>query len=154
MQKQTSGYSDTPLAKALGFKAEIMATNETHGTFDDILATAKPELRVVCEALRRQITSLHGDLVEVVWPNQRIASFGVGPKKMTEHYAYIGVQNSHVNLGFYHGASLPDPQGILEGTGKKLRHVKICDISSSNSPPVVALLHAAIADRKRHASKA
>lgn len=131
-----------------------MATDETHGTFEDILAIAKPELRMVCKALRLQITSLHGGFIEIVWPKQRIASFGVGPKKMTEHYAYIGVHNSHVTLGFYHGASLPDPRGILEGTGRKLRHVKVCDISSSNSPSVVALVRAAIADRKRHASEA
>jgi hypothetical protein len=44
---------------------------------------------------------------------------------MTEHYAYIGVQKSHVNLGFYYGAILPDPDGLLEGRGKKLRHLKI-----------------------------
>lgn len=131
-----------------------MATDETDGTFEDILAIARPELRMVCKALRLQITSLHRGFIEVVWPKQRIASFGVGPKKMTEHYAYIGVHNSHVNLGFYHGASLPDPRDILEGTGKKLRHVKVCDISSINSPSVVALLRAAIADRKRHASEA
>ena len=77
-----------------------MAINETHGTFDDVLATAKPELRPVCESLRRLIASLHNNFVEVVWRRQRIASFGVGPKKMAEHYAYIAVQRSHVNLGF------------------------------------------------------
>lgn len=131
-----------------------MATNETHGTFDDILAIATPQLRPVCESLRKQITSLHKDFFEVVWPKHKIASFGTGPKKMTEHYAYIAVQESHVNLGFYHGASLPDPKGILEGTGKKLRHVKIHDVSSSNSPAISALLRAAIADRKLHTSEA
>lgn len=138
----------------LGFTARIMATNETHGTFDDILATATPQLRPVCESLRHQITSLHKGFVEVVWSKQKIASFGTGPKKMTEHYAYIAVQASHVNLGFYYGSSLPDPNGLLEGTGKKLRHVKVHDISSSNSPGLTALLRAAIADRKRHASEA
>ena len=69
--------------------------NKTHGQFQDVLALAKPELRPVCEALRRLVASLHGGFVEVVWPNHGIASYGVGPKKMTQHYAYIGVQNSH-----------------------------------------------------------
>ena len=131
-----------------------MATNETHGTFDDILKTAKPELCFVCAALRSLIASLHGRFVEVVWPNLKIASFGVGPKKMTEHYAYIAVQSSHVNLGFYYGTSLPDPAGLLEGTGKKLRHLKLRNASEAKSPPVVALLREAIADRKRHAPEA
>ena len=131
-----------------------MVTNETHGTFDDILVMATPQLRPVCQSLRNQITSLHKSFVEVVWPKHKIASFGTGPKKMTEHYAYIAVQDSHVNLGFYYGASLPDPSGLLEGTGKKLRHVKVRDTSSSNNPALTALLRAAIADRKRHASEA
>ena len=131
-----------------------MDTNETHGTFDDILTIASLSLRPVCQSLRKQIAALHESSVEIVWPKQRIASFGVGPKKMTEHYAYIAVENSHVNLGFYHGTSLPDPSGLLEGTGKNLRHIKIRDVSSSNSPAVIALLRAAIADRKRHVGKA
>lgn len=131
-----------------------MISNETHGTFDDILATATPELRAVCKTLRSLIASSHNRFVEVVWPKQKIASFGVGPKKMTEHYAYIAVQGSHVNLGFYHGASLPDPAGLLEGTGKELRHLKLRHVSEVKSPSVVALLREAISERRRHLREA
>jgi hypothetical protein len=126
--------------------------NPTRGTFNDILASAAPELRPICESLRRLIVSQHKDFVELVWPRQRIASFGVGPKKMTEHYAYIAVLSSHVNLGFYHGASLTDPSGLLEGTGKNLRHIKLRDVASAKRPAINALLRAAIADRKRYAA--
>ena len=100
------------------FKGARMVTNETHGTFEDIVLNAQPERRRVCEALRHLIVSLHADFVEVVWPKHRIASYGVGPKKMTEHYAYIGVQGSHVNLGFYHGASLADTGGSSRRDGQ------------------------------------
>lgn len=131
-----------------------MVTNPTHGSFEEVLASAAPELRPLCEALRRLIVSLHKDFVEVVWPWQEIASYGVGPRKMSEHYAYIGVQRSYVNLGFYHGASLTDPSGLLEGTGKALRHVKIRDLASVKNPAIAALLREAIADRKRHAAEA
>ncbi len=127
-----------------------MATDALHGKFTDILAIARPDLRAICESLREQIASLHHGFVEVVWPKQKIASFGVGPRKMTEHYAYIAVQESHINLGFYHGTSLADPKGLLEGAGKELRHVKLRDIVSSEDPAVTALLRQAIAERKRH----
>ena len=130
-----------------------MVTNETHGKFEDILVNAKPELRLVCESLRNLIISLHEGFVEVVWPKQRIASYGVGPKKITEHYAYIGVQGSHLNLGFYHGASLADPEGLLEGTGKELRHVKLRDVAVAKSGAVTSLLREAIGERRRAASK-
>jgi hypothetical protein len=130
-----------------------MISKETHGCFDDILATARPGVCPVCRALRLLIASLHPRFVEVVWPRQKIASFGVGPKKMTEHYAYISVQPSHVNLGFYHGAPLNDPAGLLEGTGRRLRHVKVRTLSDSKNPAITALLRQAIADRKRHAAE-
>jgi Domain of unknown function (DU1801) len=131
-----------------------MVAKESLGKFEDILAIATPQLRPVCESLRDQITSLHGGFVEVVWPKQKIASFGVGPKKMTEHYAYIAVQGSHINLGFYHGTSLADPTSLLEGTGNELRHVKLRDVASTKNAAVTALLRQAIAERKRHATEA
>ena len=69
---------------------------------------------------------------------------------MSQHYAYIGVQKSHLNLGFYHGTSFEDPAGLLEGTGKKLRHVKISKMAEANNPAIATLLIQAIADRRRH----
>lgn len=125
-----------------------MAVNQTHGNFKDILAVASPELRPACGSLRSLVSALHPGFLEVVWPKHKIASFGVGPKKMTQHYAYISVQSSHVNLGFYHGASLSDPANLLKGTGKALRHIKIHDASSTRDPQVVNLLRQAIAERR------
>lgn len=122
--------------------------NESHGTFEDVLAAAEGPLPEVCTRLRKVIGGLHKGYVEVCWPKQKIASYGVGPKKMTEHYAYIAVFKAHCNLGFYHGAGLPDPKGLLEGTGKNLRHVKLRDLASCRSPAIKALLKAAIADRQ------
>lgn len=40
-------------------------------------------------------------------------------------FAYVGAFKAHVNLGFFHGAELDDPAGLLEGSGKFMRHVKL-----------------------------
>jgi hypothetical protein len=40
-------------------------------------------------------------------------------------FGYVNAFKAHVNVGFFHGASLPDPAGLLEGTGKRMRHVKL-----------------------------
>jgi len=40
-------------------------------------------------------------------------------------FAYVNVFTSHVNVGFFHGAALPDPVRLLQGTGKFMRHVKL-----------------------------
>lgn len=40
-------------------------------------------------------------------------------------FAYVGAFAAHVNVGFFHGASLDDPAGLLQGTGRRMRHVKL-----------------------------
>lgn len=124
-----------------------MASNPTHGTFREFIDGVDPEFRPTCKALRSAISALHRDFVEVVWKQQGIASYGVGLKKMSEHYAYIAPQKAHVNLGFYHGTKLADPDGLLEGTGKRLRHIKIKSVAEAKSARVRKLLVEAIVDR-------
>ena len=40
-------------------------------------------------------------------------------------FGYVNAFRAHVNVGFFHGASLDDPAGLLEGAGKRMRHVKL-----------------------------
>ena len=40
-------------------------------------------------------------------------------------FAYVNAFSGHAAVGFFHGSSLPDPSGLLEGTGKRMRHVKL-----------------------------
>ncbi len=54
-------------------------------------------------------------------------------------FCYIVANKKHINIGFNEGASLDDPQGLLEGTGKSMRHVKI-DLASGTIPPGVKVL--------------
>jgi hypothetical protein len=131
-----------------------MDSKNERGQFEHVLDIATDELKTVYLALRKLITTLDPRFCEVVWPKLKIASFGVGPKKMTQHYAYIAVYGSHINLGFYHGASLPDPDHVLEGGGKGLRHVKIREVGALKSKAIKALLVGAIADRRPYATEA
>ncbi len=115
--------------------------------FDALLASTEPALRPLCSELRDLIRSLHADAVELVWMRQGICSFGVGPKKMRNHYALIAPYSTHVNLGFYHGAMLEDPASLLEGTGKAMRHVKIRSAAEISRPALRALLRQAVDER-------
>lgn len=40
-------------------------------------------------------------------------------------FAYVAAFAAHVNVGFFHGADLPDPAGLLTGSGKRMRHLKL-----------------------------
>lgn len=78
--------------------------------------------------------------VEVVWPRQGYAGYGTGPKKMTEQFSWIAPHTRHVALGFYYGAELPDPEGLLEGAGKAMRHVKIRGPEDVQNPALRRLI--------------
>jgi hypothetical protein len=64
-------------------------------------------------------------------------------------FAYVGVFRAHVNVGFFHGAALPDPAGLLEGTGKFMRHVKIKPGHALDAASLQALITAAYRDIRR-----
>jgi hypothetical protein len=125
-----------------------MADSPEYGTFDQAIKGVDPDMQAIAKALKSVIASIHGDHVEVAWPRLKIASYGIGPKKMSEHYAYIAPQRNHVNLGFYHGVALEDPSGLLEGAGKRLRHVKIMSLADASKKEVRRLLEAALSERK------
>jgi hypothetical protein len=63
-------------------------------------------------------------------------------------FAYVNAFTSHVNVGFFHGAELPDPAGLLEGAGKHMRHVKLKPGAAINSAALRRLIDAAYSDIK------
>jgi hypothetical protein len=63
-------------------------------------------------------------------------------------FAYVNVYTAHVNVGFFHGATLNDPAGLLEGTGKRMRHVKLRPGQPVNAPALSALIKDAYVDIK------
>ena len=119
------------------------------GTFDELLKAAVPEMRPVARRLREIVLDVDPNAVEVVRLGDRAATFGLGPKKMSEGYTYIMPHKNWVNLGFYQGADLADPAGIMEGTGKKLRHVKVRSVEDAARPEIRALVEAELAERKQ-----
>jgi hypothetical protein len=117
------------------------------GTFDDLLHITEESQKATLSRLRETILSIHPDACEVVRLGDRAATYGLGPKKMSEGYTYILPHTSWVNLGFYKGADLPDPEGLLEGTGKKMRHIKIRSVEDAVGPAIRWLIEAALAER-------
>ncbi len=115
--------------------------------FEDLLRLAREPLRPVMVRLRDLVLEVHPDAYEVVRLGERAASYGCGPRKMIDGYAYIMAFRSWVNLGFFRGTSLPDPEGLLEGTGVRLRHVKVRSVDDAERPGVRRLIQEALTDR-------
>jgi hypothetical protein len=72
----------------------------------------------------------------------------------TAAFAYIGVFKAHVNIGFFRGAELSDPSGLLQGSGKYMRHVKITPGTKVNSQAMKELIETAYSDMRRRINNA
>lgn len=84
-----------------------------------------------------------GDEVrELVHDGCPVACLGDAP------FAYVNVFTSHVNVGFFHGAALPDPARLLQGTGKFMRHIKLRPGAATAGPALSTLIEAAYSDIK------
>ena len=77
------------------------------------------------------------------------------PAACTEEaaFAYVSVHAAHVNVGFYRGAELPDPARLLQGTGKRMRHVKLRMGEEVDEEALGQLIEAAYADMKSRLSE-
>jgi hypothetical protein len=118
-------------------------TIDDYGTFETAVAKAGASARELAYLLRKLVIEVMPNVVEVPWPKMRMVSYGVGPKKKSEHFCYISAQKENANLGFYYGAELPDPEKLLKGTGKLLRHVKLRDAKGVRGRALRRLLEAA-----------
>ncbi len=67
-------------------------------------------------------------------------------------FAYVNAFKAHVNVGFFQGANLPDPDGLLAGAGKRMRHVKLRWGEAVNHAALKALIAAAYHDMRLRAS--
>jgi hypothetical protein len=63
-------------------------------------------------------------------------------------FAYVNVFTAHVNVGFFQGASLPDPAHLLQGNGKRMRHVKLRPETPTDAAALSRLIEASYSDIK------
>ena len=68
-------------------------------------------------------------------------------------FGYVNVFTAHVNVGFFQGTELPDPCGLLVGTGKFMRHVKIRPHLPTDERALTEMIHRAYSDIKDRASR-
>jgi hypothetical protein len=109
---------------------------------DDLLAGYDPHVRDILLTVRDVILTVVPDAHEKVYPGWRTIGYGHGAG-MSAQFCGLGPQKERVNLYFNRGTDLDDPAGLLEGTGKAMRHVKLTTPSDATRAEVVALIQAA-----------
>ena len=64
-------------------------------------------------------------------------------------FAYVNAFKAHVNVGFFRGTEIADPKGLLEGTGKFMRHVKLSPKRDLDTAALMNLIKTAYTDMKK-----
>lgn len=114
---------------------------------ETLFPDADPRILKVVVALR--------DLVRSVFPgaleSADAENLGYGfSTRYRDTVFVIAPHRDHVTLGFAYGSELPDPSGLLEGSGKRHRHVKVRSVEDARAPDLAQLVGTALtAARKR-----
>ncbi|HEY6252015.1 MAG TPA: DUF1801 domain-containing protein [Candidatus Angelobacter sp.] len=95
-------------------------------------------------ALREVILEEAPDAAESIYQVYTVAIWFGFSGKMKDMFCYIATNAGHVNLGFPRGSSLPDPNRVLEGEGKTMRHIKFRSQRDVERPLVRRYIQAAM----------
>ena len=92
----------------------------------DYLAPYDPHVSRLALALREIVLEEAPEAIESVVKGYAVAiGFSFTGKPMKDGFCHVVTYSDHVNLGFNRGALIPDPNGVLQGTGKLIRHIPI-----------------------------
>jgi len=101
-----------------------------------------PELGAIAQEWFVRLRDYGGDVRELMHDGCPIACVADAP------FGHVNVFRAHVNVGFFFGAELDDPTGLLEGSGRRTRHVKLKPGAALDFAALSTLIDAAYADIK------
>ena len=113
-------------------------------SWDENLASHTPEVQAAARALEALIRGELPDIVAHYDPGNGLLAFGRSMKMHDLLFALIP-HTSWVNLQLADGALLPNDDGLIEGTGKRIRHVKVRAVSAGAEPRLREVIRAQIA---------
>jgi hypothetical protein len=119
--------------KAVKDKAPLPG-REVAKVFDACVKRGNPALKPVADELRRLVKKMVPESRETINP------WGIPTFDLHGPLCFLMVGKNHVTFGFTRGTSLTDVAGLLEGTGKNLRHVKLKDAEQVRDPNLRQLI--------------
>ena len=110
-------------------------------SWDENLASHTPEVQAAARAIEAIIRGEQPDVVVQYDPGNGLLAFGRSMRMADLLFALIP-HGGWVNLQLADGALLPNVEGLVEGTGKRIRHVKVRSLEAAQDPRVRALIRA------------
>jgi hypothetical protein len=123
------------------------ASGPTEDDFETLLANHTPIVAETARALRRVLAGAFPEAVEQVDFGNKLLAVGKSMAMRDLTFAIIP-HSGRVNLQLADGVDLPDPAGLVEGTGKRIRHVKVRSIEAAAAPALRAIVDAQVALRR------
>jgi hypothetical protein len=109
------------------------------------LSAYEPEITALALAVRALVLTEAPDAVELLYDAYNAVSAGYSfTGRPSDAFIHIAAYAGWVNLGFNHGADLDDPDGVLQGSGRQVRHIRIATIADLRKLVVRALVKDAI----------
>jgi hypothetical protein len=110
---------------------------------ESFLTPYNPGVRALALKLRALIRAVMPDAIEQLDPPAHLIGYGVD-RSYKGLICGITLHTAHINLMFARGTDLPDPEGLLVGTGKRARHVTIRQEAELDALAIRTLLRAAL----------
>lgn len=109
----------------------------------DVWLNSRPgDLRSIAREWFAEMRACGDDVLELMHDGCPVACVEDAP------FGYVNTFRSHVNVGFFNGATLKDPARLLQGSGKRMRHVKLKPGIEIDSSALTALIRASYLDMK------
>lgn len=112
--------------------------------FLEVLQSKEPELQDLFHQVRELILEICPAANELLYHTHALTDVFSINEKLSGGFCHLPIYQQHLNLGFNQGAKLPDPKGLLQGTGKAIRHVPIRQASDLETLGLKALVSEAI----------
>ncbi len=115
-----------------------------HSDFQFFLDLKDQEVIELFNDLRQYILELYPDCNELLYHTHALTAVFSISEKLSDAFCMLPIYTNHFNLGFNKGTLLKDPNQLLTGTGKLIRHIDVKKPNDYRNPKVTALIQEAI----------
>ena len=124
-------------------------------TVDELFPATPADVRAILAEIRRMVRATLPEATEIVYHGALAYQPDIS---RFDPILYVAPQNGYVNLGLYCGVGVPDPTGLLEGTGKRMRHTKVKSVLAAQNQALIPLVQEGwklglIAVQQRHEAR-
>lgn len=115
-----------------------------HSDFQFFLDLKDQEVTELFKDLRQYILELYPDCNELLYHTHALTAVFSISEKLSDAFCMLPIYTNHFNLGFNKGTLLKDPNQLLTGTGRLIRHIDVKKPNDYRNPKVTALIQEAI----------